>query len=84
MKPHEKIVLDENTGELEERNDNFAQFYIDKMPLIAEMIRENPRAATIFIWLIQHMDKRNALVVSQQALAEAHNLHRNTIASCTN
>jgi DNA-binding transcriptional regulator YhcF (GntR family) len=84
MRPHEKIVLDENTGELKDRNDNFAQFYIDKMQLITEMIRENPNAASIFIWLIQHMDKRNALVVSQQALAEAHNLHRNTIATCTN
>ena len=66
---HEKQVPNIHTGELEHLNDNFVQLYIDKLDLIIEMTGENPTAVKVFVWLLKHMDKRNALVVSQEALA---------------
>jgi hypothetical protein len=68
---HEKEVVDLTTGELEKLNSNFVQLYIDKLDLIVQMTNENPNALKVFIWIIKHMDRRNALVVSQTALAEA-------------
>ncbi|RZK64460.1 MAG: hypothetical protein EOO85_29730, partial [Pedobacter sp.] len=72
---HEKEVLNYDTGEVETLNDNFVQLYMDNIDLISEMIGENPTAAKIFMWLVKRMDKRNALVVSQEALAEAMGMH---------
>lgn len=80
---HEKEVLNYDTGEVETLNDNFVQLYMDNIDLISEMIGENPTAAKIFMWLVKRMDKRNALVVSQQALADALGFHRNTVGNCT-
>ena len=81
---HEKQVPNILTGELEHLNDNFVQLYIDKLDLIIEMTGENPTAVKVFVWLLKHMDKRNALVVSQEALAEAMSMHRTTIFRCIN
>lgn len=81
---HEKELVDYKTGEVELVNDKFVQLYVDKLDLIIEMTGENPTAVKIFVWLLQHMDKRNALVISQEALAEAMSLHRTTIFRCTN
>lgn len=79
MTTHEKQVPNLHTGELEQLNDNFVQLYVDKLDLIIEMTGENPTAVKLFVWLLKHMDKRNALVISQEALAEAMNMHRTTI-----
>lgn len=81
---HEKELVNYHTGEVDLVNDKFVQLYVDKLDLIIEMTGENPTAVKVFVWLLQHMDKRNALVVSQEALAEAMNLHRTTIFRCTN
>jgi len=81
---HEKDVLNYETGEVELMNDKFVQLYVDKLDIIIEMTGENPTAVKIFVWLLQHMDRRNALVVSQEALAEAMGLHRTTVFRCTN
>lgn len=40
---------------------------------------ENPTATKVFTWLLKQMDKRNALVVSQSALAEALGLAVRTV-----
>ena len=81
---HEKEVVNYHTGEVDLVNDKFVQLYVDKLDLIIEMTGENPTAVKVFVWLLQHMDKRNALVISQEALAEAMGLHRTTIFRCTN
>jgi hypothetical protein len=80
---HQKAITDFETGEVKSVNDNFIQFYMDNIDLVTEMVGENPTAAKIFLWLTKHMDKRGALVVSQQALADALGLHRNTVGNCT-
>lgn len=76
---HEKEIVDYSTGEIEKVNDSFVQLYTDKIPVLLEIMRENHTAGNLFLWLIQHMDKRNALVVSQSALAEALGLAKRTV-----
>jgi hypothetical protein len=76
---HEKEVVDYSTGEVENVNDNFVQLYIDKIPVLLEIMRENRTAGSVFLWLVQHMDKRNALVVSQTALSDALELSKRTV-----
>lgn len=78
---HEKKVVNPVTGEPGEVNDNFIQIYIDHIPVLSRMIQENAMAARIFMWLVQHMDKKNALVISQQTLAEQMGIHRNSVSS---
>ena len=76
---HEKEVTNYETGEVETVNDNFVQLYIDKLDLIIEMTGENKKAVQIFTWILKHMDRRNALVVSQVALAEAFGVTERSI-----
>lgn len=80
---HEKIVTDPKTDELKEVNNNFVQFYKDSLDFVIEATRENPTALRVFFWIVQHMDNRNALVVSQQTLADTLDLGRTTIHLCT-
>jgi len=80
---HEKVVVDPKTDELKEVNSNFVQFYKDSLDFVIEATKENPTALRVFFWLVQHMDTRNALVISQQALADTLNLGRTTIHMCT-
>ncbi len=68
---HEKEVTDYETGEVKRVNTGFVQLYEDHIPLLLEMLQENRTAGNLFIWLLKHMDHRNALVVSQLALAQA-------------
>lgn len=76
--PHEKYIpLPSDDDRLV--NNNFLQLYKDHLPVIRKVIKESPQAAEMLIWMMENMNDRNALLVSQQALAEAMNCHRNTI-----
>lgn len=79
---HEKTKIDYTSGEISEVNANFIQFYEDKLPLISIMIDENATATKLFLFLVRHMDKRNAIIISQQAITEALGLTRQTISKC--
>lgn len=76
---HEKNNTDFQTGETKKVNANFVQLYDDQLDLIMLMTNENATALKVFLWLIKYMDNRNALVVSQQTIAESLHLHKNTI-----
>jgi len=76
---HEKEVTNYHTGEVETVNDNFVQLYVDKLDLIIEMTGENKTAVQVFTWILKHMDKRNALVVSQVALADSFGVTERSI-----
>lgn len=75
---HEKQLVDFETGEIKTVNSGFTQFYDDKMNHLMQL-SSNPAAMKLFLWLAQHMDKRNAIVVSQEALSEALDVSRMTI-----
>lgn len=74
--------VDKRTGEVYQGNNPFFQFYEHNFKLILWMVDENPTALKIFLWLVRHMDGKNALVISQAALGEALGLHRSTIHRC--
>jgi DNA-binding transcriptional regulator YhcF (GntR family) len=76
---HEKDLVDFKTGEVKRVNANFVQLYDDNLDLIMLMTKENPTALSIFLWIVKYMDNRNALVASQQAMAENLGLHKNTV-----
>ncbi len=76
---HEKDLVDFKTGEVKRVNANFVQLYDDNLDLIMLMTKENPTALSIFLWIVKYMDNRNALVASQQAIAENLGLHKNTV-----
>lgn len=76
---HEKDLVDFKTGEVKRVNANFVQLYDDNLDLIMLMTRENPTALSVFLWIVKYMDNRNALVASQQAMAENLGLHKNTV-----
>jgi hypothetical protein len=76
---HEKDRIDQKTGEMTRVNANFTQLYDDQLDLIILMTKENPTALTVFLWIVKFMDDRNALVASQQTIADALGLHKNTV-----
>ena len=79
---HESTKINFETGEITEVNANFVQVYVDKIDFITNLIIDNPRATAVFMFLIKHMDKRNAIIISQQAISEALGLNRRTIIRC--
>ena len=78
---HESTKLNFETGEVTEVNANFVQVYVDKIDFITNLIIDNPRATAVFMFLIKHMDKRNAIIISQQAISEAMGISRKTVYS---
>jgi hypothetical protein len=76
---HEGSVLDALTGEIRNVNTNFVQFYEDNLNLILQMNIENHSAVNVLLWIVRRMDNRNALVASQQTIANALSLSRQTI-----
>jgi hypothetical protein len=81
---HEKEQIDHSTGEVKTVNFGFIQFYEDNIDLFSKITKEYPKALEVFWWIIKRMDKNNALVVSQQALADALKVSRQTIFTSVN
>jgi hypothetical protein len=76
---HEKEQTDFSTGEVKKVNSNFFQVYKDNVGILIDIGQDNKTALTLFLWIAQHMDNRNALVVSQQAMADALGVTTRTI-----
>ena len=71
----EQRIVDTETGEiLSSRkikpNANFVQFYRNEIGSIRELIKDEPKAASLFLFLSEKMDQENALIVSQETLSE--------------
>lgn len=75
----EKIELHTETGELKVVNNNFFQVYKDNVDILINIGKENKTALNIFLWIAKHMDNRNALVVSQEAIAEKLGITTRTV-----
>ena len=46
------------------------QFYRNEIGSIRELIKDEPKAASLFLFLSEKMDQENALIVSQETLSE--------------
>lgn len=71
--------IDKATGEPKEGNPYFFQFYKHNFKLIRSLLKENSLASQVFMFIVEHMDGNNALVISQHALSEALGYHRQSI-----
>lgn len=60
---------------------NFAQLNRDELVQVRSMMKDNPNAALVFIFLIEHMDNMNALVCSYRVLQECLGLGRTTLSN---
>ena len=79
----EQRIVDTETGEiLSSRkikpNANFVQFYRNEIGSIRELIKKDePKAASLFLFLSEKMDQENALIVSQETLSEYFEFQKN-------
>ena len=78
----EQRIVDTETGEiLSSRkikpNANFVQFYRNEIGSIRELIKDEPKAASLFLFLSEKMDQENALIVSQETLSEYFEFQKN-------
>lgn len=72
-------ITDKKTGEEFEANKPFYQFYKHNFKTIRKALRDNPLAANLFLFLVDNMDSKNALLVSQKALEEVLEVGRTSI-----
>ena len=73
------IYFDRGTAEVKEGNPPFIQFYKHSFPFVRKLMKENPTACNVFMFLVENMEGDNALVVSQQAMCEVLGLARRTV-----
>lgn len=66
-----KSITDKRSGEEIEGNNPFFQLYRHNIKIIRQTITENPMAARLFMFLVENMDNKNAILISQKALEEA-------------
>ena len=70
--------IDRNTGELRKSNGKFTQFMNENLHILRVLLRENPKICETFLFLVENMDKNNAIVISQNTLAEFMEISRTT------
>jgi len=64
---------------LAKRNDGFVQLYKKHIKDVRLLLKRNALAADIFLFLMEKMDKHNAVAMSQKVLEEYFDKSRNTI-----
>lgn len=72
-------VIDYSTGEEKRLNTNFAQVYDGWWRVQRSLLSEYPTAITVFSWLAEIADRRNAVIASYTAMSRAIGLNSRTI-----
>jgi len=80
-------VVDVKTGDILSskavaQNSNFVMLFKEKLPLITELIREEPAAASLLFALVSHMSGMNALLMSRQTASELTNMSPRSVTRC--
>lgn len=70
----------ENQEDNAKKNNNFVQFSRSNMGAVRNMAIENPVATSIFIFLSEYMNRRNAVVCPSKVLQEITGKSRPTVA----
>lgn len=78
------VLVKEEINDLEREsltnaNNDFVQIYRKPMRSFRKIIRENPVAAEIFYFLLEHMDRGNSLACSHSTLQEVTGMSKSTI-----
>ncbi len=63
------VSIDKN-GEYVEKNTFFYQFNKGTYPAVRKLLMDYPLAGNILLFIVEHMDNTNALIVSYKALSE--------------
>lgn len=71
----ERQIVDKETGEIKSRgtlgeNSNFVMLFRNEISSIIQIQKEDPKAASLFMFFIEHMDQENALIVSIETIGE--------------
>lgn len=71
------------TAQTRETNPPFYQFYKHSFPFVTQLMDDSPTAFRVFFFLVEHMGDDNAVIISQNALAEALKKSKRTIQYAT-
>jgi hypothetical protein len=71
--------VDSSTAETVEANPPFVQFYKHSLPVVRKLTKDNSTASQVFLFLVEHMEGDNAIIVSQQAMCEVLGVGRTAI-----
>jgi len=71
--------FEEAEQEAKRKNSNFVQFYKSQIKHLRKLVNEDPVASEIFMFLVEHMGRTNAVICSYRVLEEALDYSRSTI-----
>lgn len=77
----EKIVLRERQESEERRNQQFVQLYKEPLRELRKLAQEDKNALTVLLILVEKMNKRNAIIISQTNLMKITGKSRRSISS---
>lgn len=75
-----RCPIDPETGEIIMKNPAFVQFVKagGGLEAVEKLLRTQPRACSIFIFMVRHMDDNNRLMISYEALMSEFDISRST------
>ncbi len=73
------VVLNKDTGEIKIKKPPFLAFTKSNFPAITKLSRDNPMASAVYLFLIENMDKTNALIASYESMQEHFGKSRKTM-----
>ncbi len=80
----ERQIVDRETGEVKSRgylgeNQNFVMLFRNEISSIVNLQKEDAKAGVLFMFLLEHMDRENALIVSIETISELLEWSRPTV-----
>jgi len=71
----ERQIVDTDTGEIKSRgslgeNSNFLMLFRKEISSLIAIQKDDAKAGALFLFFMEHMDKSNALIASQDCIAE--------------
>ena len=71
----ERQIVDRDTGEIKSRgslgeNNNFVMLFRNEIGSIVTIQKEDAKAGALLLFFLEHMDRENALIVSQECMSE--------------
>lgn len=74
-----KGEISEKNNELNKLNKNFIQFYEKNLSNIRVLVSKNPFACEIFLFLVEKMNNKNAIICPNKVLCETFNKSKKTV-----
>jgi DNA-binding IscR family transcriptional regulator len=72
------------TGESENLDSLYNQYWEENRGLIQELVREFPKAVEVLTFLVKNAGQEDSLVISMEALGEALDISRQTVYRAVN